>query len=128
LGRCWSFLHPLQEVFESIEAVVPEGTVKGYPINERSQGAGTSAVMRFPAFMPVSHKLCALQYDQVFRDGRLRDSGVAGQGAYRLLAIPREALEDCPPGRIGKRFKDVIGDSRHGENITNWLWIVNLFM
>ena len=59
-------------------------------------------------------------------DGRLRNSGAAGQRMYRLLAIPRQPLKDRPAGRVGERSENVIGELRHGQTITVWLLFVKI--
>ena len=72
--------------------------------------------MGFTTLMAVAHKFCALEYDEMLGDGRLGDSGAAGQGVDGLLAIAREPLEDCPAGGVGKGFEDVICYGRHNQN------------
>lgn len=65
--------------------------------------------MGFAALMPMAHKLGALQYGQMFGDGRLGDPGAAGQRMDRLFAISRQPLENCPARRVGEGFEDGIG-------------------
>jgi hypothetical protein len=71
----------------------------------------------------VAHQTGLLQNAEMFRDGRLRDTGESRQGSDRLLSFAAQSFEERPPGRIGKRPEEHIVSIRHWQSITLWLWI-----
>jgi hypothetical protein len=64
--------------------------------------------------MAAARQAGLFQHPKVLRDGRLRDSGLSRQRSDSLLALAAKTLEDCPPGRIGKRSEERV--------VSDWHW------
>src|SRR4029077_14393528 len=83
------------------------------------------------ARVAVAHQSGQLEDAKVLRDGRLRDPRLGCQRADGLFALAAKALEDRPPGRVGKRSEEPIVRVRHwidncvamNRSITAQLWV-----
>src|SRR5262245_12549622 len=116
--QCWSLVHSFQQVFEVVEAALPEAGHLVCPVDQRGQGAELRAIMRLATFVTVAHQSSLSQDCEMFCDGRLRDSGSSRQGSDRLFAFAAQSLEQCAPGRIGERSEQHIVSVRHLGSIT----------
>ena len=63
--RYWSFVHPVQQVFELVESVAPEGPVVAHPVDEGSQRLGLGAVVSFASLVPVAYQPGTFQRSQM---------------------------------------------------------------
>jgi hypothetical protein len=52
---------------------------------------------------PVAHETGAFEDAEVVGDRRLRNAGLVGQGAHRLLPVSTEALEERAPSGVAER-------------------------
>ena len=75
----------------------------------------------FPALATVAHQPGQLERAQMFRHGRLRDTGKIGQGMDGLLAFAAQLLEDRSAGRIAEGFENDVGIGLHSQSITRRL-------
>ena len=71
------------------------------------------AVMGLPPLAPVAYQAGELQNGEVFGHCGLRDAGMSGQHAHRLLTAAREPFEDGAAGRIGEGFKNRVWCAVH---------------
>jgi hypothetical protein len=74
---------------------------------------GARAVVGFTSGAPIAHQAGDLEDGQVLGDHRLRDAGLIREGVHRLLAIARQALEDCSAGGIGEGSEQGIAGNLH---------------
>src|SRR5688572_11277010 len=118
-----SLVHPFQQILEAVEPALPETGHLARPVDQRRERAGIGAVMRLAALVAASHQPGLLQHSEMFRNDRLRDAGTRRQRPDRLLSLAAEALEERPPGGIGKRPEQNVLDFRHSRSIPHWLWI-----
>jgi hypothetical protein len=102
-------VHPLQQIVERIEPVLPEARHLAGPVDQRIERTGLRAVMGLASFMAVTHQARLLQRAEMFRDRRLGNAGLRRQCPDRLLALAAKPLEDRPPCRVGKRPEQKIG-------------------
>ncbi len=79
------------------------------------------AVVGLAALAPVAYQAGELQNGQVLGHRRLRDPGPVGQGAYGLLAVTAQPLEDRPAGRIGEGLEEGVRCGVHTRSITEQL-------
>jgi hypothetical protein len=99
-------VHPFEQVFEVVEPALPKICHLAGPVDQWRQRTELRGVMRLAAFVAIAHEAGLLQNYEVFGDGRLRDPGMSRQDSDGLLAFPAQALEDCPPRRIGERSEE----------------------
>src|SRR5262249_53738935 len=91
--RPWSLIHPLQQIFQAIEAVAPEGAVMAHPVDQGCEAAGVGAVMGLASVPTVADEASLLEDAEMFGDGGLRDPGMAGQHPDGELALADQPLE-----------------------------------
>jgi hypothetical protein len=101
-------VHPFQQVFKTVEAILPDAGHLARPVDQRSQGAKLCAVVRLATYVAVAHQPGLLQNPQMLRDGGLRDPGPGRQSSDGLLAFAAQSLEQRPPGWIGEGSKEFI--------------------
>src|ERR1700733_7666994 len=87
-------VHPFEEIFETVEPALPKAGHPAGPVDQRRQRAELRAVMRLAAFRTVAHQPGLLENAEMFRDRRLRNSGLRRQGPDRLLAVAAQPLQD----------------------------------
>jgi hypothetical protein len=108
----YSWFHPFQKFFKTVEPVAPECAVEIKPVHHRRQRIGLCAIVGFASLAAMPHQLCPLQHRQMLGDSRLRYARIASQCVDRLFALPGQLLEDGSARRIGKSAEDVIGIGR----------------
>jgi hypothetical protein len=109
-------VHPFQQVFETIEPVLPEPVHLACPIDQGGKRAEPRAVVGLSTFMPVGYQPGLFQNAEVLRHCRLGYSGQSGQCSDRLLSFAAQLLEDRPASRIGQRSEeDVMGPRHHDQ-------------
>src|SRR5262249_44527731 len=120
-----SLVHPLEQVFELVEAALPEPDHAARPVDERRQRPGLGAVMRLPPLMPVAHQAGALQDAEMLGNGWLGDAGMGREHAHGLLPLAAQPLEDGAPRRVGKGFEEVgvYGGHRKHSSLVMALYI-----
>jgi hypothetical protein len=91
-------VHPIQQSFEAIEPLAPEGAVEAHPIDQRRQTLRLGAVVGLTTLAPVVHQAGLLQDTEMLGHRRLRDSGPAGQGSHGLFAVAAQPFEDRAAG------------------------------
>ena len=122
--RHWSWVHPLQERFETIETFAPEGAVEIEPLRDRRQRIRLGAIMSFAAGAAMAHELGALEHGEVLGDSRLRYAGKESEGVDGLFAAAGEVLEDGAAAGVGESAEDVICIGRRHEHNHNRLVMV----
>jgi hypothetical protein len=101
-------VHPLEQILEGIEAILPEAGHLAGPVDQRRERAELRAVMCLAALVAVAHQPGLLENAKVLGDRRLGDSRPRRQGSNRFLSFAAQPLEQRPPSRIGERAeKDV---------------------
>jgi hypothetical protein len=73
--------------------------------------------------MTIAHQSGLLENRQMFRDGRLRDTGLGSHCPDGLFSSATKSFEDAPAGRIGKRPEERIVSVGHSVSITQWLYV-----
>ena len=96
-------IHPFEQIFESVEPVLPEACHLAGPVDQRSQRLRLRAVVRLPARVTVADEPGLLQYTQMLRYRRLRHACMGRQRGHRQLALLAQPLEERAARRIGKR-------------------------
>jgi hypothetical protein len=117
-GELSHWVHPLQQGFEAIEAVAPEGAVEAHLVDQRRQALRPGGVVGLAPLAPVVNQAGKLENARVLGDRRLRDPGTVGQGPHGLFAVAGEPLEDRPAGRIGERSEKLVRRNGHVQFIT----------
>src|SRR5580658_5736136 len=87
-------IHPFEQIFELVEAVLPEAGHLARPVHQRGQRAELCAIMRLAAVLAIAHESRPFQNAEMLRDGRLRNSRPGRQSAHRLLPFAAQPLED----------------------------------
>jgi hypothetical protein len=54
-------IHPIQQIFEAIEAAAREGAVEAHPVDQRGQTLGLGAVVGLASFAAVVHQAGAIE-------------------------------------------------------------------
>src|SRR5262245_30876864 len=124
--RRGSFLHFLQQSFEAIDVLRPEGAVVRDPVDERLHPARFHAVEDAAPLAPAVHQTGVFQGGEMLRDRRLRDVEARGEVLHRRFAA-RERLEDRPAAGVRQRLEDlVLGDARalHERFLSMYLLII----
>jgi len=96
----WSIL--LSQIFEVVEAALPEAGHLARPVDQRGQGAELGAIVRLAAFMAVAHQPRLLQDPEMFRDRRLRDAG-PGRQVSRPSVLRRDTAARRWPAASDRR-------------------------
>jgi hypothetical protein len=65
-------VHPFEQIFEAVEAVLPEAGHPLGPVDQRGQGGELRAVVNLAAFVAVAHQASVLKHSEVFGDSGLR--------------------------------------------------------
>jgi hypothetical protein len=79
----------MQQGFEAIEAVAPEGTVEAHPLDQRRQSLRLGAVVGLASFTPVAHQAGMPQHAEVLGNRWLCETP----------ALPVGAPTVCSPSR-----------------------------
>jgi hypothetical protein len=73
--------------FELVEARFPQLLVRGEPVHEFCEWLGPEAVDAALAVGPDCHQAGIAQYAELFRNGRLAESGASYEFADRLFPL-----------------------------------------
>jgi len=108
-------VHPLEQILEAVESALPEAGHLARPVDQRGKGAELRAIVSLATFVTVAHEPGLLQDPEMFRHGRLRDSGSSRQSPDRLLSFAAQSLEESSPCRISERSeKGIVGVLHYG--------------
>jgi hypothetical protein len=97
-------IHPVQQGFETIESVAPEGALETHPVDQGRQALRLNAVMGLSSLVAVAYQAGELQDGQVFGHRGLRNARMAGQHPHGLLAVADQPFKKSPGGSDRREF------------------------
>jgi hypothetical protein len=103
-----SLIHPLEQVFQMVEPVLPEAGHLLRPIDQRGQSAELRGVVNLAAFLAIAHEPRLSQNTKMLRNSGLRNTGTSRQGSDRLFSLTAQPFENGAPSRISQRSKEYI--------------------
>jgi len=113
-----SSVDSIQQVFEPVESVPPEGAIGFHPVNEGSEPVGDGSIVRLPSLRAIDNESRGLEYSEMLGHRRLRNTGMVRQGTDGLLPFTDQPLINRAAAWIAEGTEDMVRSDLHGKTIT----------